>query len=92
MIAGYTVSVFGTDSTCILKEDNLESKGDLPVTVEVVPSMALMQVSTSLPKVRSQPMDPESPGTAPLVTAITLYAGQRLVFYWISTSFMTTLC
>ena len=49
------------------------------MTVEVVPSMALLQVSTSLPKVRSQPMDPESPGTAPLVTAITLYAGQRLV-------------
>ena len=77
MIVGYTVSVFGTESTCILKEENLENKEDLPITVEVVPSMAQMQVSTSLPKVRSQPTDPNSPGTAPLVTAITLYAGQR---------------
>lgn len=42
--------------------------------------MPLLQVSTGLPKVRSQPPDPDSPqSAATLVTAVTLYAGQRWV-------------
>lgn len=75
--AGYTVTVFGVESNCKLTQENLENKEDFPVIVDVVPSMPLLQVSTSLPKVRSQPPDPDTPRSAPLVTAVTLYAGQR---------------
>ena len=75
--AGYIVSVFGVESNCKLTEENLENKEDFPVIVDVLPLMPLLQVSTSLPKVRSQPTDPDTPQSAPLVTAVTLYAGQR---------------
>ena len=75
--AGYTVTLFGVESNCKLTQENLENKEDFPVIVDVVPSMPLLQVSTSLPKVRSQPPDPDTPQSAPLVTAVTLYAGQR---------------
>lgn len=74
---GYTVTVFGVESMCKLTQENMENKEDFPVIVEVVPSMPLLQVSTALPKVRSQPPDPDTPQSAPLVTAVTLYAGQR---------------
>ena len=76
-LVGYTVTVFGIESTCKLTGENLEIKEDFPVIVDVVPSMPLLQVSTALPKVRSQPPDPDTPHSAPLVTAVTLYAGQR---------------
>lgn len=74
---GYSLTVFGVESTCKLTEQNMENKEDFPVLLEVVPSMPVLQVSTSLPKVRSQPPDPDAPQSAPLVTAVTLYAGQR---------------
>lgn len=77
-LLGYNVTVFGVESTCKLTEENLENKHDFPVIVDVVPAMPLLQVSTGLPKVRSQPPDPDSPqSAATLVTAVTLYAGQR---------------
>ena len=72
------MTLFGVESNCKLTQENLENKEDFPVIVDVVPSMPLLQVSTSLPKVRSQPPDPDTPQSAPLVTAVTLYAGQRL--------------
>ena len=72
------MAVFGVESTCKLTEENLENKHAFPVIVDVVPAMPLLQVSTGLPKVRSQPPDPDSPqSAATLVTAVTLYAGQR---------------
>jgi len=71
------VTVFGVESNCKLTQENMENKEDFPVIVDVVSSMPLLQVSTSLPKVRSQPPDPDTPQSAPLVTAVTLYAGQR---------------
>lgn len=78
-ITGYNVTVFGVESTCKLTEENLENKHAFPVIVDVVPAMPLLQVSTGLPKVRSQPPDPDSPqSAATLVTAVTLYAGQSM--------------
>ena len=71
------MSLFGVESNCKLTQEHLENKEDFPVIVDVVPSMPLLQVSTSLPKVRSQATDPDTPQSAPLVTAVTLYAGQR---------------
>lgn len=71
------MTVFGVESTCKLTAENLENKEDFPVIVDVAPSLPVLQVSTSLPKVRSQPPDPDTPQTAPLLTAVTLYAGQR---------------
>ncbi|XP_020893780.2 trafficking protein particle complex subunit 9 [Exaiptasia diaphana] len=56
----------------------MENKDDFPVVVDVVGFMPLLQVSTSLPKVRSTPTDIDSPQSAPLVTAVTLYAGQSM--------------
>jgi len=77
-ITGYTVTVFGVESTCKLTTENLENQEDFPVIVDVVAPMPQLQVSTSLPKVRSQPPDPDTPQSAPLVTAVTLYAGQSI--------------
>lgn len=77
-ITGYTVTVFGVESTCRLTEKNMESKADFPVVVNVVSSLPVLQVSTSLPKVRTQPLDPDTPLSAPVVTAVTLYAGQSM--------------
>ena len=77
LYVGYTVHVLGIESTCSLTQDNLDNKEDFPVVVEVVPSMPQLLVSSALPKVRSQPTDPDSPSSARLVTAVTLYAGQR---------------
>lgn len=73
------MTVFGVESTCKLTKENLENKDDFPVIVDVTPSMPLIQVSTTLPKVRCQPPDPDTPQAVPLVTAVTLYAGQRWV-------------
>ncbi|XP_044184471.1 trafficking protein particle complex subunit 9-like [Acropora millepora] len=77
-ITGYTITVFGVESTCKLTESNMKSKDEFPVIVDVVASMPVLQVSTSLPKVRSRPPDPDAPQSAPLVTAVTLYAGQSI--------------
>lgn len=77
-ITGYSVTVFGVESTCKLTKENLENKDDFPVIVDVTPSMPLIQVSTTLPKVRCQPPDPDTPQSVPLVTAVTLYAGQSM--------------
>ncbi|KAL9963219.1 hypothetical protein ACROYT_G032397 [Oculina patagonica] len=77
-ITGYTVTVFGVESTCKLTPENLENKDDFPVIVDVIPSMPLLQVSTPLPKVRCQPPDPDTSQAAPLVTAVTVYAGQSI--------------
>ena len=71
------MTVFGVESTCKLTAENLENKEDFPVIVDVAPSLPVLQVSTSLPKVRSQPPDPDTPQAAPVLTAVTLYAGQR---------------
>ncbi|PFX14220.1 trafficking protein particle complex subunit 9-like [Stylophora pistillata] len=77
-VTGYSVTVFGVESTCKLTKENLENKDDFPVIVDVCPSMPLIQVSTTLPKVRCQPPDPDTAQSAPLVTAVTLYAGQSM--------------
>lgn len=76
-LIGYTITVFGVESTCKLTESNMKNKDEFPVIVDVVSSLPVLQVSTSLPKVRSRPPDPDAPQTAPVVTAVTLYAGQR---------------
>ena len=77
LVAGYTAMVLGVRSHCRLRD--LWHISEDKYTMEVVPSLPQVSVSTSLPKAASFSSLADS---ASVVTSATvnLYAGQRYIY------------